>query len=184
MRGRDRNKYESFGDVFFITSTIVGFIKLFERKHICHIIIENLRFYQTRGDFIILAYVIMPNHLHFVLKTNKQKSISKIMANFKRITSRQISDLLKKSGECCILKTLSQAASLESEPSKIWKPRFDSLVITNMDTLCQKIEYIHNNPVKKRLTVKPEDWPYSSARNYTGLGNVLLDVDTNWNCLS
>ena len=72
----------------------------------------------------------------------------------------------------------------ESEPSKVWKPRFDSLVITNMDTLCQKIEYIHNNPVKKQLAAKPEDWLYSSARNYAGVENVLIDVDTNWDCLT
>jgi len=184
MRGRERNNYERFGNVFFITSTIVGFIKLFEKKYLCDIIIENLRFYQNRGDFIIPAYVIMPNHIHLVLKTADQNSISKIMANFKRITSRQIADLLKKSGEYVTLKSLSQAASHESEPSKIWKPRFDSLVITKMDTLCQKIDYIHYNPVKKCLAANPEEWPYSSARNYAGLENVLLDVDTNWDCLS
>lgn len=40
----------------------------------------------------------------------------------------------------------------------------------------QKLNYIYNNPVKKGFVSKPEDWLYSSARNYTGMSNYPLQV--------
>ena len=61
--------------------------------------------------------------------------------------------------------------------------RFDSFVITNEDTLRQKIEYIHNNPVRAGLVREATEWLYSSAVNYAGLSDVLIPVDIEWKCL-
>jgi hypothetical protein len=49
-------------------------------------------------------------------------------------------------------------------------------MITDTETLRQKIEYIHNNPVKRGMVVKPEDWVYSSATNYLW-GDGFMEVD-------
>lgn len=43
----------------------------------------------------------------------------------------------------------------------------------------QKLEYIHNNPVKRGYVDHPEHWRWSSARNYAGLEGVI-EVDTDW----
>ena len=53
--------------------------------------------------------------------------------------------------------------------------------IQNETIMRQKIEYIHQNPVKRRYVDKPEHWRYSSARNYSGMGG-LIEVDTQWWC--
>jgi hypothetical protein len=45
--------------------------------------------------------------------------------------------------------------------------------------LLQKIEYIHNNPVRRGYVDEPKHWRYSSARNYEGKEG-LLDVKTDW----
>jgi hypothetical protein len=62
----------------------------------------------------------------------------------------------------------------------LWKDRFDDLVIESEETLRVKIEYIHNNPVRAALVSDPEDWRYSSARNYLRDDHSILPVATDW----
>jgi REP element-mobilizing transposase RayT len=184
MKGRNRQYYEEYGEVFFITSTTVGFARLFDINELCDIFIHKLSFYQKRGDYAILAYVLMPNHFHLIIKKNNNSDISKIVANLKRITSKEITEYLYCNRFLELLGQLKRGAQKEPQHCKIWKPRFDCFVINNEETLVQKIEYVHYNPVKAGLVDKPEKWPYSSARNYAGNCSSFVDVDVNWNSLS
>jgi hypothetical protein len=110
-------------------------------------------------------------------------TVSKCMANIKRITSRQIREYLEAKNNHKLLIELKIASGNEVSNPKIWKTRFDCFVITNEKALCQKIDYIHNNPVKTRLVGRPEDWIYSSAGKYAGKDNCPLDVDNEWRSL-
>jgi putative transposase len=184
MRSRNRTSFEAHGNVFFVTSTVVGFIPVFNNADLTRIFIENLRFYQDRGDFCIIAFVLMPEHFHLIIKVNDKYTVSQIMANFKRMTSRQVSAYLHAAGDQSTIALLQDAASCEPAcDSRLWKPRFDSLVLTNEETLSQKIEYIHQNPVKRGLVKNAMDWPCSSARNYADRSDVLVQVDSGWQCL-
>jgi len=80
---------------------------------------------------------------------------------------------------------LAVAASMEpGKGTALWKPRFDCFVIVSIDTLRQKVEYIHTNPVRKGLALSPDQWPYSSAALYAGKGdNDRLPVDVDWVCI-
>ena len=51
--------------------------------------------------------------------------------------------------------------------------------MANQEMLVQKLAYIHDNPVKRGYVDKPEDWRYSSARNYAGKPG-LIEVFTGW----
>jgi len=184
MRSRDRQSYERFGKVFFVTTTAVGFVNIFDLEASRRIVVDNLTFYQNRGDFTLIAWVLMPNHLHLVVRIKGELSISQIIGNLKRITSRQIGDWLSRMGNHKIVETLETKAKLEpSRHSKVWKPRFACLVITNENTLREKIDYIHYNPVRGGLVSNPADWVYGSARDSAGFSETLVPVDVEWNCL-
>jgi putative transposase len=184
MRGRRRSDFEQYGDIFFITSSVVGFVKLFNLKSLCDIMIDGLIYYQSREDFTILAYVIMPEHFHLVIKVSKGLTVSKCIGNFKRITSRKITSELEGTRNKGFLSSLRKSAMLEpTKDSRVWEYRFDSFVITNENTLRQKIDYIHNNPVKAGLVSEPTQWRYSSARNYADLDGIIVPVDVEWRCL-
>ena len=58
--------------------------------------------------------------------------------------------------------------------------RFDDEVIRNNKMLWTKIKYIHNNPVEAELVEKPEDYLYSSARNYILNDQSVLCVEKSW----
>jgi putative transposase len=184
MRGRHRSDYEKHGNVFFVTFTVVGFVAIFDFAPCCDIIIENLQFYQDKGDFTVLAYIIMPNHVHLVLCTRTERTISDCIGNLKRITSRQISALLMEKGMVELQVLLGKSALEEpADDCRIWKPRFDCFVLNNIETLSRKIKYIHNNPVKAGLVARSIEWPYSSASAYDGLPGGRLPVDSDWSSI-
>lgn len=185
MRSRNRNDYERHGDVYFVTSTVAGFVDIFRHHRACEIFVDNLRFYQDRGDFTLLAWVLMPNQFHLVLKRSHGETISQIIGNIKRLTARRVGQLRTRADMCNTFDRLTVAASMEpGKGTALWKPRFDCLVIVSVDTLRQKVEYIHTNPVRKGLAVSSDQWPYSSAAQYAGKSeDDRLPVDVDWVCI-
>lgn len=181
MRSRNRNAFDTHGNVFFVTFTTVGFIHLFNDPVFAEVIIENLQYYQKRGDFVILAYVVMPNHIHLVVTIADGKTISGCIGNLKRITSRQISSRLEQTKNRTLISRLHEAAGKEpADDCRIWKPRFDCFALHDIETIRQKIAYVHNNPVKAGLVTCDVDWPYSSAAAYMGMPGGVVPIDTEW----
>ena len=63
---------------------------------------------------------------------------------------------------------------------KVWQDGYHAEIVETNWFIKQKVNYIHNNPVKDKIVAFPEDYYFSSARNYAGLDNdlevVLLDL--------
>ncbi|HEY4612433.1 MAG TPA: transposase [Bacteroidota bacterium] len=137
-----------------------------------------MRYLQKERGLTIYAYVILENHLHLIASGDR---LSKTIKDFKSFTARQIIDYLE---SCKSVTTLSQlrAAKLphKSESDyQVWQEGSHPQEIKDEKMLLQKIEYIHNNPVKRGYVDEPEHWRYSSARNYIGQAG-LLEVSTEW----
>ena len=62
---------------------------------------------------------------------------------------------------------------------QIWQEGSHPQSIPSDEIMLQKLEYLHNNPVKRGFVDEPADWRYSSARNYAGRPG-LIDVVTDW----
>jgi len=178
---RDRKYYQ--GNAYYITTSIHKFIKIFEEKKYIDIILKNINFYRRKYDFKILAYVIMPNHLHLFIfpKQDNAETISNMMGDFKRFTSRSLREQMEKDNKIVWLKRFRL-----NEPKKknchyrIWQERFDDLAVYSPSVARTKINYIHNNPVRKGIVEKPEDYLYSSARNYILNDQSITKVDTDF----
>ena len=70
---------------------------------------------------------------------------------------------------------MSKAKLAHKTKSKyqFWQEGSHPQEVTNEEMLIQKIEYIHNNPVRREYVDDPKCWRYSSARNYEGLDGLL-----------
>jgi len=106
---------------------------------------------------------------------NKSNSVSDYMRDFKRHTSTEVIKLLKKDKKVKLLDDLYNLGGTGNY--RLWKDRFDDLIIVTEKTLKIKIDYIHNNPVKAGLVKNITDWNYSSARNYYLDDDSLFRVD-------
>ena len=80
---------------YFISTTLSGFVNLFTQDKYAQILIRNLNFYREKFGFKLLAYVIMPHHLHLVILPGLKGNISEIVRDFKKYTAKEIVQLLE-----------------------------------------------------------------------------------------
>ncbi len=177
-RGRNNLTNEHF---FFVTTTVVKFTPIFSDTRFCDILISNIKHYQKKYKFVVLGYVIMPSHFHWIVQVNPEYgTISEIMRDIKKFTAWQIFDLAKKEDEYKMeINIFSQAAAeIKDQARKLWTKRFNDEVIRNQEMFWTKLNYIHNNPVKAGLVLKVEEFKYSSARDYIYSDHSILEVNT------
>jgi len=179
---RGRSIFGDQGLVFFVTTTIVHHDPIlgFGSQYYL-ILIESLKFVLSKYQAALFAYVLMPSHIHLVIATQEKKNISDLLRDFKKYTSTKIRQQLQKDGKSDTIKRLRvNANGKRNQVFKLWMERFDDLVIENDKTLQIKIDYIHNNPVKAGFVDQPEQWKYSSARNYILGDHSLMSVSIDW----
>jgi len=174
-----RQIFDISGSVYFLTTTIIDFTKIFSLNDKYYdILIENLKFYLAKYQSALLAYVLMPHHIHLINYIPKNKNVSDFMRDFKKYTSVSIKEELLKDNFPKIMENLTRLS--ETGRYKLWMDRFDSVIIENGNVLETKINYIHYNPVRAGLVKEMNDWKYSSARNYYLDDNSVIEVSTNW----
>jgi putative transposase len=155
-------------NLYFITTTIVEWQSVFVTIPLFETIIESLKFCHTNKGLRLHGYVIMPNHVHYIMSTNPLERLSDIMRDFNRFTSQRITEVLKEMHRNELLEIFFQAAKDEGRGNryKVWQEGFHPIAIDTGDFFQQKLDYLHENPVRKGFVEKPEQWRYSSARNY------------------
>ncbi|MFA5803587.1 MAG: transposase [Melioribacteraceae bacterium] len=176
LRGRNNLTEEHF---FFVTTTIINFTKVFLKDSYCELVIENIKFYQKKYKFEIIAYVIMPSHFHWIIKVEpKNGTISDIMRDIKKYSAWDILERLEIEKSALLQNFIN--VNMPKQKRQLWMHRFDDEVIRNDKMLWTKIKYIHNNPVEAELVEKAEDYKYSSARNYIHNDQSVLYVEKSW----
>ena len=117
----------------------------------------------------ILAYCLMPNHFHFLIRSDERTIATKSVAGKdKNVLSEGIRHLLSSYTQA-INKQNSSTGSLFQQNTKA-KPIIKGS--KNYDQIC--LHYIHQNPLKTKLVRKMEEWEYSSFQDYCGKRNGTL----------
>ncbi len=167
--------------LYFVTSTIVDWYPVFTKSSYFNIIINSLEYCRQEKGLRIYAYVIMLNHLHLIVSTDDKdpKNLSNVFRDFKRFSSKEITRLLQEEGKRRALALFEKAAIQDGRKNifKVWQGGFHPKGIYDEKFGLQKMEYIHNNPVKKGYVSKPEYWFYSTAGFYSGFNDIPLKAD-------
>ncbi len=156
----------------FVTSTIVEWLPVFTKDIYFNIIIESLKFCRSKKGLKVHAYVILDNHLHMIISG---EHLAKTIKEFKMFTARKIIDTLKENNVKWLLTELEFYKKRQKINSQyqVWQEGYHPQVLDTDTKLEQKIGYTHNNPVKRGLVRKQEDWIYSSARDFAGFKSVM-----------
>ena len=88
-------QYRITGEVYFVTVTVIDCVDIFSRPSYKHIIIESLEYCQEQKGLLIYAWVLMTNHLHMIVGSNRENKISDRLRDFKKFTSKEIINTLK-----------------------------------------------------------------------------------------
>jgi putative transposase len=170
------------GHIFFVTTTVVEFAKVFScGSEYYEILVDSLRYVLEEHRAPLLAYVLMPSHVHLIVAMPHEENISHFMRDFKKYTSTKTRQQLQRDGQNAFLVVLRRnARNKKNQVFKLWMDRFDDIVIQDDDTLAVKIDYIQNNPVKAGLATTPEEWIFSSAADFLNIRHGPLAVATDW----
>ena len=154
----------------YLTIQVVDWIDVFTRKAYRDIVIDSLQFCQKHKGLQIFGYVIMSNHIHLIANS-PQGELSNTVRDFKKFTAKNIIESITNDNESrkdWMLNRFQFNAQRHSrnENYQMWTHENHAVVIYSPEFAREKLDYLHNNPVRAGLVRKPEDYIYSSANNY------------------
>ena len=163
---------------YFVTFTITEWIKVLWHDSGKMIIVDAIKYYQQHRGLVLYAYCIMPNHVHLIAQSNENKTLSEILRDLKKITSRIISKKLEiensKEGNMILDAFIQAGKNLKRIRNyKVWQDGNRPMALYSNKFIWQKLDYIHNNPIEAGIVETAEDYLYSSARNYAEMESVL-----------
>ena len=162
----------------FLTATVNHWLPIFTRPETVNIVLDSWRFLQREADFQLYGYVILENHLHLIAAS---ENLSHDIQRFKSYTAKQIIAHLEQHSSTKLLELLAffKRAHKKETTYQVWEEGSHPQIIESEAVMRQKLDYIHQNPVKRGYVDQPEQWRYSSARNYAGQEG-LIEVVSAW----
>ena len=175
--GRSRYKIIEPQQPHFVTLTVLHWIPVFTRPDTVNIVLDSLRFLSKEG-LKVYAWVMLENHGHFVLQSS---ALDRDIARLKSWTAKKLIQYLAQNNVRQILDQLAfyKKAHKNDRAYQFWQEGVHPEWIQSDEMMQQKIEYIHQNPVKRGYVDDAKHWRYSSARDYLETTG-LLEVCTRW----
>ncbi len=128
---------------------------------------------RAKYGFALVGYVIMPEHVDFIIGETESASPSEVVQVFKQRVSRFVRGAKGEELE----QVLARSADGDAELRRFWQRRYCDFNVYTREKMTEKIEYMHANPVVENLVAHPRDWPWSSWSVYArGEGLLRMDV--------
>ena len=153
------------GEVFFWTATINQWQRLLLQDEYKEVVISSLEYLSNAGKTDVYAFVIMPNHIHLIWKTNELNGKETAQCSFFKYTAHEFRKMLLKEGK---EKLSSYKVDAENKKHEFWQRDSLAVHLYSREVAFQKLKYIHNNPLAEhwQLAKHPCEYKYSSARYY------------------
>jgi putative transposase len=135
-------------------------------------VLEQVR---RRYQFVVVGYVVMPEHIYLLLSEPQVKTPSTVMQALKIGFTRRVLARARR-------RNPAQAELFEGRPQHIWQKRFYDFNVWTARKRVEKLRYIHRNPVTRGLVASPELWRWSSFRAYAMGESGLVRVN-DWTVL-
>ena len=166
---------------YSLTLQVVDWVDVFTRKRYRDIVIDSLRYCQKNKGLEIFAYVIMSNHVHLIVRA-EHGNLSDVIRDMKRHTSKKIVESIENEDEYesrkdWILNRFKYAASKHkrNDTYQFWTHENHAVILYSPEFVKERLDYIHDNPVRAGIVEKAWEYIYSSAKNYVD-EKGLLDV--------
>lgn len=177
-------KFSNPEALYFITFSTVGWIDVFTRVVYKEILLESFRYCIKEKGLAIHAYVIMSNHVHMIISRKGEQTISDIIRDLKKFSSvkiiKEIIHNPQESRKQWMLYLFAKAGKTNSNNKyyQLWQQDNHPVELDpQMNLFDEKLNYIHQNPVKAGWVNEPSAYIYSSASNYEELGGILGGVE-------
>jgi len=172
--------------IYYLTFQVVDWIDIFTRQIYSDIIVESLKYAIENKGLEVFAFVIMSNHVHLIAQSSTGK-LSDTIRDIKKYTSRKIIVTIQSVSESRKDWMLNQFSfnarqHAQNQSFQVWTHENHAVYLYGSKFIREKMEYLHNNPVRAGIVEKPEDYLYSSVRYYAELDCMLeiTDIGLPW----
>jgi putative transposase len=164
---------------YYITSVAKDRLPVFLTTTVKNIACSILDEARRSAGFLLLAYVLMTDHLHPIIGSELKPS--KVLQYVNGIAAHRVICYLKLNGHELSLKKLRHTQKDREYRYSLWDHHPQAKVLTNEDVVLQKVNYVHQNPVRAGLVTRAEDYIWSSVRCWAGTQRqdepLIMDID-------
>ncbi len=156
------HRFYGAGYSHFITTSCYQRRPLLATPRSRDLFLEVMERIRRRHQFVVVGYVIMPEHVHLLFTEPERGTPSLVLAALKQTFAHRLLRELR-------ARTGAQTDSLWSRPvaaGHVWQRRFYDFVVFTEKKCVEKLRYMHRNPVQRGLVRQPEEWLWSSFRHY------------------
>jgi REP-associated tyrosine transposase len=163
----------------FITLNTKDRLWVFQKDEIKTVLCGAIDEARKSAELLLFAYVIMIDHVHLI--TDQLRPVSEVLRVLKGITARRVIDYLKERNYLTSLAKLQHAPQDRNYRHSLWQTERNVLPLFSEGIFLQKVQYIHNNPVRAGLVERARDYRWSSARIWQKCPledePLLVDID-------
>lgn len=156
------HRYYGAGYLHFITTSCYERRRLLDTARTRDLFLEVLESVRRRYRFVVVGYVVMPEHVHLLIGEPEHGNPSVVMQALKQGFARRCLPRLRRAVD----PRQSSLWDTAVEEGRVWQHRFYDFVVFTARKRVEKLDYMHENPVKRGLVLAPEQWRWSSYRFY------------------
>jgi putative transposase len=169
-------RYYGRGHQHFITFSCYRRLPLLGRARARNLFVKVLGEVRAQYEFALLGFVVMPEHVHLLIGEPKTGTPSIVLKSLKQRVSRRLRESGKRKKRPRGQLRLPLGPDGEELP-RYWQRRFYDFNVWSEKKIREKLEYMHRNPVTRKLVKHPRDWPWSSWKYYETGENGLIRID-------
>jgi putative transposase len=152
-------RYYGTGDLHFITCSCYQRQPWLDTAQRRDLLLKCLEEVRKEHRFVVLGYVIMPEHFHLLMSEPQLGDPSTAMQSVKQRFAQRVMPRRRQ-------RNPAPRSLREPQPMPVWQPRFYDFNVWTERRRIEKLRYMHRNPVKRALVKEPEQWLWSSFRYY------------------
>ena len=183
---RKRLKHYDNGEAHFFTFSCYQRLPLLSKDRSRKWFIDALEYARTKHGFQLWAWVVMPEHVHLLIglslpggvldKNSRNRRITSILADIKRPVGQLAIQYIRANAPDYLKQLTVQNRGRRYH--RFWQAGcgYDENIADERG-LHSVVDYIHQNPVRRSLVNRAENWNWSSARDWAGLQDVPIRVD-------
>ncbi len=150
------------GYLHFITTSCYQRLPMLGTQKNRDLFLEVLEQVRRRYHFVVVGYVVMPEHVHLLVSEPEREDTSLVMQVLKQGFARRLLCQHRREGD----PRHEAMWELALRQQHIWQKRYYDFVVWSAEKRWEKLHYIHQNPVRRGLVLEPKQWRWSSARDW------------------
>lgn len=167
-------RYYGRKDLHFITFSCYQRKPLLGSERARNLFVKILAEVRQRYGFLLIGYVLMPEHVHLLISAPARGTPSKVMQVLKQRVSRAIRGKRRRNSRAQMRVPFPEE---KRGLKRFWQRRFYDFNVWSRGKIKEKLNYMHANPVVRKLVKHPRDWSWSSWSFYEKGEGVPLQMD-------